>query len=58
MATGAEKRAAQSGYPRRSSYELGNYNVNWSMNDVQSIHSSFNTDNRADGSLESVVRQT
>ncbi len=26
------------------------------MNYVQSIHSSFNTDNRADGSLESVVR--
>ncbi|EPA6163001.1 conjugal transfer protein TraG, partial [Salmonella enterica] len=55
MATGAEREQLKAD-TQKILNELGNYNVNWSMNDVQSIHSSFNTHNRADGSLESVVR--
>uniref|UniRef100_UPI00208DBBB0 hypothetical protein n=1 Tax=Raoultella planticola TaxID=575 RepID=UPI00208DBBB0 len=55
MATGAEREQLKAD-TQKILNELGNYNVNWSMNDVKSIHSSFNTHNRADGSLESVVR--
>ncbi|MGV7963829.1 conjugal transfer protein TraG N-terminal domain-containing protein [Photorhabdus tasmaniensis] len=55
MATGAEKEQLKAD-TQKILNELANYNVHWGMSDVQSIHGGFNTHNKAEGSLESVVR--
>lgn len=55
MATGVEKEQLKAD-TQNILTELGQYNVSWGMNDLQSIHEGFNMHNKSSGSLDSVVR--